>query len=151
LPEINGILKVASFIGKVFCIVKGWIGLVGEGDVKWKIEQITQRTWNVPIFDFFNLTTKFKDPPLQWFDYKLDAYATLKFNFDGVYDVFNSIAQTANSFTSQKIEAPIQKAVNQTTNTLNNNSIVTGILEPIENFDQNININGYHSTQEESW
>ena len=23
LPEINGILKVASFIGKVFCIVKG--------------------------------------------------------------------------------------------------------------------------------
>jgi hypothetical protein len=45
--------------------VKGGIGLVGEKGVKGKIEQITQRTRNVPVFDFFNLTTKFKNPPLQ--------------------------------------------------------------------------------------
>jgi hypothetical protein len=30
LPEINATLKVAEFIGKIFCIVKGGIGLVGE-------------------------------------------------------------------------------------------------------------------------
>jgi len=78
----------------------------------------------------------------------MDAYATLKFNFDGVYDVFNNIAQTANSFTSQKIEAPIQQAVDQTTNVLNNNAIVTGILNPIENLDQNINLNGFNDQEE---
>ncbi|MEI7918863.1 MAG: hypothetical protein WCH65_01250 [bacterium] len=118
--------------------------------MKGKVEQITQRTWNVPVFDYFDLTTKFKDPPLQGFDYQLDAYTTLKFNFDGVYDVFNSIAQTANNAVSQLIEAPIQQAVKETTNQLNNNAIVTGILQPIENLDQNINFNSYHSTQEDT-
>ena len=78
----------------------------------------------------------------------MDAYATLKFNFDGVYDVFNNIAQITNTIVSQKVEAPIQKAVDQTTQNSNNNAIVTGILEPIENADQNINFNGYHSTPE---
>jgi len=118
--------------------------------VKGKVEQITQRTWNVPVFDYFNLTTKFKDPPLQGFDYQLDAYTTLKFNFDGVYDVFNSIAQTANGFTNTAIEAPIQKAVDRTTDKANNNALVTGILNPIEDFDQNINFNSYHSAQEDT-
>lgn len=144
LPEISSILKVADFIGKIFCIVKWGIGLVGEKGVKGKVEQITQRTWNVPIFDYFNMTTKFKDPPLQWFDYKLDAYTTLKFNFDGVYDVFNNIAQTANSFVSKQVEAPIQKAIKQTTEKLNNNAIMSG-LNTIENLDQNINFNGYNT------
>lgn len=140
LPEINAILKIADFIGKIFCIVKWGIGMVGEKWVKAKIEQITQRTWNVPIFDYFNLTTKFKDPPLQWFDYKLDAYTTLKFNFDGVYDVFNSIASATNNIVSKKIEAPIQKAVEQTTKELNNNEVMDK-LNSIGDFEQNINVN----------
>ncbi len=146
IPEINGILKVATFIGKVFCIVKWGIGLVGEKGVKGKVEQITQRTWNVPIFDYFDLTTKFNDPPLQWFDYKMDAYTTLKFNFDWVYDVFNTIAQTANRFVSKEIEAPTQKTVDKITDKANNNFIVTGILNPIENFDQTINFNSYNDS-----
>lgn len=151
LPEISAVLKVADFIGKIFCIVKWGIGLVGEKGVKGKVEQITQRTRNVPIFDFFDLTTNFKDPPLQWFDYKLDAYTTLKFNFDGVYDVFNSIAQTANSFVSKKIEAPIQKAIEQTTEKLNTNDLIDK-LNSIEEFDQNINMNmnGYIPKTEET-
>ena len=146
LPEINAILKVADFIGKIFCIVKWGIGLVGEKWVKGKIEQLTQRTWNVPVFDYFNLTTNFKSPPLQWFDYKLDAYTTLKFNFDGVYDVFNSIANITNGFVSKQIETPIQKTVNQITNWLNNNPIMSW-LNNIGNFNQNINVNvnGYNT------
>lgn len=115
--------------------------------MKGKIEQITQRTWNVPIFDYFDLTTKFKTPPLQGFDYKMDAYTTLKFNFDGVYDIFNTIAQTTNNMVSKQIEAPIQKTVNQTTNTLNNNAVTSGVNTlPINN----INIQGYYSPKEES-
>lgn len=149
LPEINATLKVADFIGKIFCIVKWGIGLVGEKGVKGKIEQITQRTWNVPVFDYFNLTTTFNDPPLQWFDYKLDAYTTLKFNFDGVYDVFNSIAQTTNNFVSKQIESPIQKAIQQTTEKLNDNAIISG-LDAIEDFDQKINFNGFNMPSEET-
>ena len=165
LPEINGILKVADFIGKIFCIVKWGIGLVGEKSVKAKVEQITQRTWNVPVFDYFNLTTKYQDPPLQWFDYKMDAYATLKFNFDGVYDVFNNIANVTNNIMSQTVEAPVQKAVEQTTNILKNPetlltgvfsginpiipAIVTGILNTNEQINQGINFNWYNSTSSE--
>lgn len=47
------------------------------------------------------------------------------------------------------MEAPIQKAVNFTTDKLNNNPIVTGIVNPIENFDQNINFNGFNTKTEE--
>lgn len=89
------------------------------------MEQITQRTWNVPIFDYFNMTTKFKDPPLQGFDYEMDAYATLKFNFDGVYDIFDNISQNINNIMTQSIETPINKAIEQVTDQINNNIITT--------------------------
>jgi len=97
------------------------------------------------------MTTKFKDPPLQGFDYRIDAYTTLKFNFDGVYDVFNSIASMTNNFVSKQIEAPIQKATNWVTDQANNNAITSG-LNAIENLDQsiNINFNGYNPPKEES-
>ncbi len=144
VPEINGVLKVADFIGKIFCIVKWGIGLVGEKSVKAKIEQITQRTWNVPIFDYFDLTTKYTDPPLQWFDYQLDAYATLKFNFDGVYDVFNNIANVSNNIMNQYVEPAIQSGVNRATDKMNNNQITNTGFEFIEKLDQDINLNGYH-------
>ena len=111
IPEINGVLKVAEFIGKVFCIIKWWIWLVGEKWIKGKIEQLTQRTRNVPVFDYFDITTKFQDPPLQWFDYKFDAYATLKFNFDGVYDILNSIASTTNTLVSEATEVVRKGAI----------------------------------------
>lgn len=150
LPEINAILKVADFIGKVFCIIKWGIGLVGEKWVKGKIEQITQRSRNVPMFDFFDFTTKFKDPPLQWFDYKIDAYTQLKFNFDGVYDVFNNIAQITNEMVSKNIEWPINKAVERTTDKLNNNSGIDKMNEIIEQLDQDINLNGYNNTTEDT-
>ena len=149
LPEINGVLKVADFIGKIFCIVKWGVGLVGEKSVKGKVEQITQRTRNVPVFDYFDLTTKFKDPPLEGFDYKMDAYTTLKFNFDGVYDVFNNIASITNNMVSQNIEAPIQKAVDWTTDKANNNGITDTGFDIIDGLNQNLNFNGYIPQEED--
>lgn len=119
LPEISVVLKVADFIGKIFCIVKWGIGLVGEKWVKAKIEQLTQRTRNVPVFDFFDLTSKFKDPPLEWFDYTIDAYVRLKYNFEWVYALIDSIVQSANQIVTSTIEAPMQEAVKKTTNLLN--------------------------------
>lgn len=99
-PKIESILKVAKFIWKIFCIVKWWIWLVWEKWVKAKIEQLTQRTRNVPIFDYFDLTTKYRDPPLKWFDRKLDAYLELRYNFDGVYNFINSAASFVNGFSN---------------------------------------------------
>ena len=109
-PKIEAILKVAKFIWKIFCIVKWWIWLVGEKWVKARIEQMTQRTRNVPIFDYFNLTTKYKDPPLRWFDWKLDAYLELRYNFDWVYNFINSAASFVNWF-SNKIENKAAEAI----------------------------------------
>jgi len=122
-PSIQWILKIAKFIWKVFCIIKWWIGLVWEKWVKWKVEQITQRTRNVPIFDYFDLTSKSKQTPLQWFDYKIDAYLTLKYNFDWVYNVLDNIVQTVNNMTSEYIETPIQQTVWQVTDIANNNPV----------------------------
>jgi hypothetical protein len=112
IPEINGTLKIADFIGKIFCLVKGGIGLVGEKGVKGKIEQITQRTRNVPAFDFFDLTTKYRSAPLEGFDYKLDAYTRLKFNFDGVYTLIDNIAQASNKTVTEVSEKPLEKLIN---------------------------------------
>lgn len=147
VPEINAILNVSKFIGKIFCIVKWGIGLVGEKGVKAKVEQITQRTWNVPIFDYFNMTTKFKDPPLQGFDYEMDAYATLKFNFDGVYDIFDNISQNINNIMTQSIETPINKAIEQVTDQINNNIITTWINNGIDSINQDIDIEGYQQNE----
>jgi hypothetical protein len=55
----------------------------------------------------------------------MDAYTTLKFNFDGVYDVFNSIAGLANDFVSKQIETPIQSGTNRITENANNNAVMS--------------------------
>ncbi len=124
LPEISNTLKAtlktAELIWKIICIVKWSIWLVGEKWVKWKIEQLTQRTYDVPFFDFMNLTTKFLQPPLKGFDYEIDSYVNLQFNFDWVYSVFNWLANQINKY-SQWIENVTEKTVWQVTNVLNNN------------------------------
>ena len=81
----------------------------------------------------------------------MDAYATLKFNFDGVYDVFNNIANITNEAVSKTVEAPLQKAMDTINSGINNNALTSG-FNTIENLDQNINFNGYHksSAEEES-
>lgn len=67
IPQIDVILDIADLVGKVYCIVKGKIGLVGEKGVKSKIEQLTQRTRAVPWFDDLDLTPTayFKGDKLQ--------------------------------------------------------------------------------------
>lgn len=134
LPEIQTTLKVAEFIGKIFCIVKWGIGLVGEKWVKARIEQLTQRKWNVPVFDFFDLTTKYQDPPLQWFDYTIDAYARLKYNFEGVYTVLDGLAQSANQFVVANIETPMQWMYSWW------NATVKNVNDKIEEGEKNVDI-----------
>ena len=53
---------------------------------------------------------------------------------------------------SKTIEAPMQKAMDNLNNTLNNNAITSG-FDQVENFDQNfnldVNVNAYSTPEEE--
>lgn len=62
-PSISATLKVVSKIGDILCIVKNGISLVGESDVKTRIEQLTQRTRSVEPFDSLSVTRV--TPPLR--------------------------------------------------------------------------------------
>jgi PIN domain nuclease of toxin-antitoxin system len=76
-------LKAAKLIWKIFCIVKWNVWLVWESSVKAKIEQLTQRTYEVKwidqIMDFTNLSIA----PIHhyWLDYEISAYVDLQFDF----------------------------------------------------------------------
>ncbi len=102
IPEIWVTLDFASSLAKIFCIVKQWVGLVGEKWIKSKVEQLTQRTWDVKAFDFLDQTVSWKkDPALYGFDFKLDGYINFKMNFDPFYNLLNWIASGINEFTSK--------------------------------------------------
>lgn len=62
----------------------------------------------------------------------MDAYTTLKFNFDGVYDVFNNIAKAANEMTSKTVEAGILSGMNI------ESAIASGVNRVNENANNNI-------------
>jgi len=57
IPEIDIAIDVADWIWKILCITKWNIGLVSENAIKSKVEQMTQRTYDVPIFDSFDQDT----------------------------------------------------------------------------------------------
>lgn len=106
--------------------------------MKSKVEQMTQRTWNVPVFDFFDLTSKQKDPPLEGFDMELDAYTRLKYNFEGVYSIMDNLATTTNAFVSQNIESPINQSMQSFNSGANNDDAV----QNLNNLNTNIDLNG---------
>lgn len=142
IPEIGGTLKIADFIGKIFCIIKWGIGLVGEKGVKGKIEQITQRTRNVPVFDFFDVTTKYKSAPLQGFDYKIDAYTRLKFNFEGIYTLIDNVVNMSNKTITENIERPAEKWVNRV------NTGSSMVQQNVDSISNPINIQGFMQSEE---
>lgn len=98
IPNIKVILDNASIIAKIFCIVKSGLGLVAEKGVKDRVEQMSQRTRDVPYMDLLDKTVEFgKDKPLQGFDFKLDSYLTFKMDF-GVFDGFlTQVISTVNN------------------------------------------------------
>lgn len=158
-PQIQWVLKAWEFIGKILCIVKWqWVWLVAEDWVKSKIEQMTQRSWNVPFFDFLDLTEKSRAlfcstlwnsanfmPICQWsippagFDYQIDSFVRLQFNFDHVYSFVNTIAARTNSLVDTVVMQPMTQAIDDATTFLNNNP-VTDTFQDIENFNVDINV-----------
>jgi hypothetical protein len=102
-PEINTVIKSVSFFSELYCIVKWWIGLVGESNVKTRIEQLTQRTYEIPLFDNINLSKdmSYQQDKLEGFDFQIDAYVNFTMNFNGVYSLIQWLADTINKQTKK--------------------------------------------------
>lgn len=97
-PSISATLKVISKIWNILCMVKNF-KLTAEGDVKTKIEQLTQRTWNVEPFDSLSITRV--TPPLRWFDVKISTYLNFEFSFGWVYSIVDELAKKINNETKK--------------------------------------------------
>ena len=79
--QITSVLNLATKLGQIYCIVKQGFGLVGESSVKAKVEQITQRSYNVPWVDNLDLgaliQSKLRKTNLKGVDYQVDSYVNL--------------------------------------------------------------------------
>jgi hypothetical protein len=145
--QVQSTIKASEFIGKIMCIVKGQgVWLVAEDGVKSKIEQMTQRTRNVPFFDYLNQTSKYQQPPLQGFDYQIDSFVQIQFNFEPVYTFINSIAQQVNKVVDNTVQPIINNPINEFNETVNQQSIQNAI-QGIENPGSliNYNLSGTHT------
>lgn len=102
-PQIEGVIKAVSVFSELYCIVKWWVWLVWESNIKTRIEQLTQRTNEIPLFDNINLSKdmSYQQDKLQWFDYKIDAYINFNLSFDGVYTLIKNLADTINNQTKK--------------------------------------------------
>lgn len=147
-PELGMAIDIADFIGRVFCIVKNGIWLVWEKWVKSRIEQMTQRTWQVEPRDSLQLLIPkaplrsynlFGGTSNNWwsFDIKVDAFVDLKFSFDGIYALFQWIADQVNNFTDKWIGAT-DKAIKYIETTIGDESTEMGriLKEREDTFDK---------------
>lgn len=134
-PDIEGVINITEKVGKIFCIIKGGIGMVAESAVKSRIEQMTQRTREVPLFDSFDITQFSRQSPLQGFDIQIDAYTNFRYNFTFVYDMIDSLAQVSNEAVNQKVVQPTQQSMQNFTEFLQE------VAEPVQDAgSQNIEI-----------
>ncbi len=106
LPQIETVVDIAEFIWELLCIIKWWVWMVAEWNVKTRIEQLTQRTSRVWGFDDMQIT--FPDPPLKGLDIRVDSHIQLQFEFDHIYELANSLADSINESTnviSERVES----------------------------------------------
>ncbi len=103
--EIEVIINVAKIIWKIYCIVKWQFWLVGESSVKAKIEQITQRTYDVDWIDTIMDFTNWSFAPIHnyWVDYEIDSYVDLQFNFTDFYDYLDTLTKSINTLTTSTV------------------------------------------------
>ena len=95
-------IKIAKLIWKIYCIVKWQFWLVWEKSVKAKIEQLTQRTYEVKWIDNIMDFTNFSVAPVHNYgvDYEIDSYLDLQFNFTDFYDFLDTLTKYINNLTT---------------------------------------------------
>lgn len=149
IPQIPNTISAAigtiELVARILCIVKKWIWLVGESSLKAKIEQMTQRTYEIPYRDnmdqtFKNIINKdqkdkipkwiedsfaflknsaFSEATLQGFDIKLESYINIQFDFSTVYDFINSLVNLINKYSSWPIDAMQEEIIDPINNQSN--------------------------------
>jgi hypothetical protein len=123
--EITASIELAETIWRILCIVKGNIWLVGEDSIKAKVEQMTQRTYEVPYWDTIDQTfssrnkssnsklpdwltntfgflksNEFEEVELEWFDISLESHVNLQYDFDGFYSFIDQVVWEINKYSS---------------------------------------------------
>lgn len=101
MPAIKAVLEVFKLVSYFRCIIKNWIWLVAERNVKTRIEQLTARHNRIFPFDFLNID--FPILPFYWFDVRIDAYLNYRVEFSMIFDAVKSIADWINNKTSNSI------------------------------------------------
>jgi hypothetical protein len=102
-PSIKAVVKLMDVLGKFFCIFKWWIGLVREKFVKARVEQMTQRKWNIMPFD--GIKIKLPTSPLQAYDYRIEAGVDVKFDFRVLYELARDVADDWNWFSNKWVNS----------------------------------------------
>jgi hypothetical protein len=100
--KIEGIINVANLIWKIYCIVKWQFWLVWESSVKAKIEQLTQRTYEVDRIDnIMNFTNRSVAPIKNYgVDYEIWSYVDLQFDFSAFYDYLDILTKGINNLST---------------------------------------------------
>ena len=144
LPNtIEWVINIAKMIGKIYCIVKGSFWLVWEMSVKAKIEQLTQRTYEVPwidkIMDFTNLSAA----PIKnyWVDYEIDAELDLQFDLDFFYSYLNTLTKSINN-----LSTAVTNTVNWAMNDAVNNNAIVWAMESLDSTNINVNLSKLDSS-----
>jgi hypothetical protein len=136
LPKIpnsfEATLKFAEKIGRIYCIVKQSIGLVGEMSVKAKIEQLSQRSYEVPridnILDLTNIQAK--KPKPQGFDYEIIANTNIQFSFTEIYGFLDALTTSINNLSSKVSYSTSERLQQQSENV---NTIKDDVQNVIDN------------------
>ena len=127
--EIEAILKVAKLIWKIYCIVKWKFWLVWEKSVKAKIEQLTQRTYDVKWIDTIMDFTNWSVAPIHNYgvDYEITSYVDLQFNFTDFYNYLDALTKSINSLTTSSVNW-----LNNETNSIVNDNPAVRMWEAID-------------------
>ena len=127
--EIEGLINVAKLIWKIYCIVKWKFGLVWESSVKAKIEQLTQRTYEVKWIDTIMDFTNFSFAPVRNYglDYEISSHVDLQFDFSLFYDYLDTLTKSINNLSTSTVNW-----VNRETSDLVNNNDLVWAMESID-------------------
>lgn len=115
---IETLINASKLIWKIYCIVKWNLGLVWEKSVKAKVEQLTQRTYEVSWIDnILDLTNR---SPIEvknyWVDYEISSHVDFQFSFSYVYDYLDYLTSFINNWLSI-----VEKSGNKAFNWIENN------------------------------
>ncbi len=135
--EIEAIIKVAKIIWKIYCIVKWKFWLVWESSVKAKIEQLTQRTYEVKWIDTIMDFTNWSVAPVHnyWLDYEISSQVDLQFDFSTFYNYLDTLTKSINN-----ISTSATNWVNSKVDTIVNDNPVVWALEEIDGLNANLNV-----------